>query len=98
MDPSEMAKKVSQTQTDVSDIKATLRQMMTRLNRQALVIQALKDLLLAASPTAESDFLARLAQHTQAAVDSGEGRVCGKCGKAMSPKHTRCIYCGEARP
>src|SRR5271154_5165027 len=98
MDPSEMAKRVAQTQTDLADIKATLRQLVTRLDRQALVIRTLKDMFLAGNAAAETDFLARLAQHTQAAVDSGDGRVCGKCGKAMSPKHNRCIYCGEARP
>ena len=98
MDPSEMAKRVSLAQTDLGDIKATLRQIMTRLDRQALVIQTLKDMLLAGSTDAESDFLARLAKLTQAALEKGEAKVCGKCGKAMSPKHSRCIYCGEPRP
>ena len=98
MDPSEMAKRVSQAQTDLTDIKATLRQLMTRLDRQALVIQTLKEMLLGGSADAESDFLTRLAKLTQAAVDKGGGKVCGKCGKAMSLKHTRCMYCGEPRP
>lgn len=98
MDPSEMAKRVSQAQTDLTDMKAMLRQLTTRLDRQALVIQTLKDMLLAGRADGENDFLARLAKLTQAAVEKGEGKVCGKCGKAMSLKHTRCMYCGEPRP
>ena len=98
MDPSEMAKRVSQTQTDLTDIKAMLRQITARLDRQALVIQTLKDMLLAGNAAAENDFLGRLAKLTQSVIEKGEGRVCGKCGKPMSPKHTRCIYCGEPRP
>ena len=27
-----------------------------------------------------------------------DDKTCRKCGKAMSAKHNRCIYCGEERP
>jgi hypothetical protein len=72
---------------------------MERVDRQALVIQVLKDLLLANSGCGEDVFLDRLAQvvEKRAAEDKG-GKVCVKCGKPMSAKHNRCMYCGELRP
>jgi ribosomal protein L40E len=95
MDLNEILRKASQSQNEVVEIKATVRQLLERVDRQALVIQVLKEMLLAGSAAAEDDFLARLAQ---AAAQKADDKVCRKCGKPMSPKHSRCMYCGEARP
>jgi hypothetical protein len=96
MDLEEIARKASQSHNDLADLKTTVRQLMVRLDRQALVIGVLKEMLLAGSAAAEDDFLARLAQ--AAVKKEADDKVCGKCGKPMSPKHSRCMYCGEARP
>jgi hypothetical protein len=95
MDLDEIERKASQSQHELTEIKATVRQLVERVDRQALVIGVLKEMRLAGSAAAEDDFLARLAQ---AVVRKAEDKVCGKCGKPMSPKHNRCMYCGEARP
>jgi hypothetical protein len=96
MDPIELARKTAQTQSDLAELKATVRQLQVRVDRQALVLQVLKEMLLAGRAAAEDDFLARLEQ--LAAAQKVEDKVCGKCGKPMSARHNRCMYCGEARP
>ena len=61
-------------------------------------VQVLKDMLLAVGGYAEDEYLARLAQAVKKrAAEDAEGKVCVKCGKPMSPKHSRCMYCGEPR-
>ena len=95
MDLNEIERKASQSHTEVAELKAALRQLQARVDRHALVIGVLKDMVLSGDGAAEDDFLDRL---EQAAAQKTDGKGCRKCGKAMSPKHSRCIYCGEARP
>jgi hypothetical protein len=95
----EIVRKTSQTQTGVVEIKAALRQLEERVDRQAIVIRLLKDMLLAVSGTNQDEFLARLAQAVEKqAAENANPKSCEKCGKPMSPKQSRCIYCGESRP
>ena len=95
MDLNEIARNASQSHTEVAELQIVVRQLQARVERHALVIQVLKDILLAGGKAAEDDFLNRL---EQAAAQKTDARICRKCGKAMSLKHNRCIYCGEARP
>ena len=91
----EIERKVSQTGGEVTELCAAVRQLLARLDRHALVIQVLKDMLLTScGESAEDEFLKRL---EQVAAQKAAGNACRKCGKAMSAKHNRCIYCGEAR-
>jgi uncharacterized OB-fold protein len=77
------------------ELKAAVRQLQTRLDRHALVIGVLKDMLLSRSEGSQDEFLQRL---ERAVAEKDDGRTCRKCGKAMSAKHKRCMYCGEERP
>ena len=95
MDLNEIEKKVSQGGSELTELKAAVRQLLARVDRHALVIQALKDMLLSRGEFSEDEFLERL-EH--AAAQKAAGRTCRKCGKAMSAKHNRCMYCGEERP
>ncbi len=95
MDLNKIESKVSQSDTELTELKATVRQLIARVDRHALVIQVLKDMLLARNAFTVEEFLDRL---EQANAEKPDARTCRKCGKAMSAKHTRCIYCGEARP
>ena len=95
MDLNEIARKATESHTEVSELQIAVRQLLARVDRHALVIQVLKDMLLSGNPSAEDDFLNRL---EQAAAQKADGKTCRKCGKAMSPRHNRCMYCGEARP
>jgi hypothetical protein len=99
MDSREIARKMSQNQSELAEMKTSLRQLVERVDRQVLVIQVLKDMLLGVSGCSEDQYLARLAHAAEkrATEEAGE-KVCGKCGKPISPKHSRCMYCGEPRP
>jgi hypothetical protein len=95
MDDRETERKLSQTDSEVTELKATVRQLLARVDRHAVVIQVLKDMLSSRGDLAEDEFLDRV---EQVAAKRAEAKACRKCGRAMSPKHSRCIYCGEARP
>ena len=95
MDLNEIEKKVSQSGGELTELKDAVKQLLARVDRHALVIQVLKDILLSRGEFSEDEFLDRL-EH--AAAQKAEGRTCRKCGKAMSAKHKRCMYCGEERP
>jgi hypothetical protein len=83
------------SQSEVGELRSTLRQLQARIDRQALVILVLKEMLMAGIKPTETEFLERLAQ---VAAEKADSKTCQKCGKALNPKHNRCIYCGEARP
>lgn len=95
MDLNEIARTASQSQNQLVELQDAVRQLQARVDRHALVIQVLKDMLLSGAAPTEDAFLDRL---EQAAAQKPDGRTCRKCGRAMSPRHTRCMYCGEARP
>ena len=95
MDYDDIEKRVSQSGAELTELMAAVKQLLTRVDRHALVIQALKDMLLARGEFSEDEFLERL-EH--AVTQKKEGKTCRKCGKAMSAKHNHCMYCGEARP
>src|SRR5690348_5673846 len=95
MDYNEVEKKAVQSHSEVFELKATVRQLQSRVERQALVIKTLQDVLLAHAGLTEDQFLARL---QQAAAEKANSNGCRKCGKPMSPKHAKCMYCGEVRP
>ena len=95
MDLNEIEKKVSQSGGELTELKDAVKQLLARVDRHALVIQVLKDILLSRGEFSEDEFLDRL-EH--AAAQKAEGGSCRKCGKAMSAKHNRCMYCGEERP
>jgi hypothetical protein len=81
--------------SDIRELQAVVRWLQERVDRHALVIQVLKDMLLAGNTAAEGDFLDRL---ERAAAVKAAGKNCRKCGKAMNPKQSRCLYCGQDRP
>jgi hypothetical protein len=96
MDRNEIERKVTQSSGDLAELNAALGRLQARVDRHALVIGVLKDLLLARDEFTEDEFLQRLEQAiTRKKV---ERNACPRCGKAMSAKHNRCMYCGEGRP
>jgi hypothetical protein len=91
----EIERKVAQSGGELTELKAIVRQLQARVDRHALAIHVLEDMLLSRCDASEDEFLERL-EH--AVAQKADGRTCRKCGKAMSAKHTRCMYCGEERP
>jgi hypothetical protein len=95
MDLSDIEKKVAQSGGELTELYATVKQLLARVDRHAMVIQVLKDMVLSRSDSSEDEFLERL---ERAIAQKKEARTCRKCGKAMSAKLNRCMYCGEERP
>src|SRR5437764_361336 len=60
MDLNEIARNASQSHTEVAELQIVVRQLQAKVDRHALVIQVLKDMLLATGKAAEDDFLDRL--------------------------------------
>jgi hypothetical protein len=94
MTSDEVARQSRQNNSDLIEVQATLKQLTARADRHSLVIGVLKDMLLAQGGINEDEFLERL---EAAARQKADDRKCRQCGKAMNPKHNRCIYCGEQR-
>jgi len=95
MDFDAVQKKVSQSGSELVELHAAVRRLLSRVDRQSLVIQVLKDILLSKTGMSEEEFLERV---QRAVLQKADDKTCRKCGKAMSAKHSRCMYCGEPRP
>ncbi|MCI0701075.1 MAG: hypothetical protein L0241_08325 [Planctomycetia bacterium] len=95
MDFDDVEKKVAQSGSELVELHATVRQLQARVDRHSLVIQVLKEWLLSQGGFSEEEFLERL---QRAVAQKANDKNCRKCGKAMSAKHNRCMYCGEPRP
>ena len=95
MDFDEIESKVSQGSGELMELKLAFKQLQARVDRHALAIQALKSMLLSRDGFSEDEFLEHL-QH--AAAEKVEAKTCQKCGRALNPKHQRCMYCGAERP
>ena len=95
MDSDAVERKVSQSSSELVELRAAVRQLQARADRQALAIQVLKDMLLSQPGFREDEFLERL---QRAAAQKADDKDCRKCGKALNAKHSRCMYCGEQRP
>src|SRR5205807_10221384 len=67
--------------SDLVELRAAVRQLQARVDRHALVIQVLKDMLLSQAGFSEDGFLERLGH---AAAQKADDKTCRKCGKAMS--------------
>ena len=95
MDYNDIENKVVQGGSEITELKAAIKQLVGRVDRHALVIQVLKDMLLSQGELNEDEFFKRL---ERAAAQKADAKNCRKCGKALNAKHNRCIYCGEERP
>ena len=84
-----------QSQTGLFELKAEVRRLRERVERQAVVIRTLQAVLLEHAGMSADEFLDRL---RDAVADRAEANGCRQCGKPISPKHTKCMYCGTPRP
>jgi hypothetical protein len=95
MDYDDIERKVITSGGELTELKAAVKQLQARVDRHAVVVEVLKDMLLAQGQVSEVEFLKRV---QDAAAHKGEAKTCGKCGRPMGAKHNRCMYCGEERP
>ena len=78
-----------------------LRQLEEKIDKLALVCLSMWSLLLEKTELTEEDLMARVREiDLMDGVEDGKVtknvQKCAKCGRTMSPKHNRCLYCGAA--
>jgi len=73
-----------------------------RMHRMALVIEAMRELLQDAGHFQEAELMARMQaiDLRDGVADSRQGsgpteRLCGNCGRTVSSRLQRCLYCGS---
>jgi hypothetical protein len=95
MDFDEVEQKVAQSGSELVELYATVRQLQARVDRHSLVIGVLKEMLMSQGGFNEDVFAKCLERVVAQKADDNK---CRKCGKTLSAKHNRCMYCGEQRP
>jgi len=84
---------------DARDIKADLTE---RLDKLTLISMAMWELLQEKAGLTETDLMARI-KEIDLRDGQADGKVtrqiarCTKCDRVMSPRHSRCLYCGEEK-
>lgn len=81
---------------DINALRQLLVQMDRRIDKQAAVLKAVFDLVATKLGITERDLLEEVARIIRAKT-SEENRTCGKCGRSLGDKKTKCLYCGEER-
>lgn len=94
--------KASDAQVSARSNKREVGRLESRVDRLSLVCMAMWSLLQEKTGATEQDLLERVKE-----LDLRDGKPDGKitrtvsncpeCGRVMSPRHDRCIYCGAER-
>ncbi|MBS3734466.1 MAG: hypothetical protein KGY99_06015 [Phycisphaerae bacterium] len=83
--------------------QSDVRLLEERLDKLMLVNMALWDLIKDKTGLTDEELAAKVEQ-LDLADGEADGKVsreltrCGRCGRAISPRHSRCMYCGTERP
>lgn len=78
-----------------------VRQLEDKLDKLTLVCMSMWSLLLERTDLTEQDLMQRV-KEIDMMDGTPDGKVtktvqkCGKCGRTMSPKHNKCLYCGAS--
>lgn len=87
-------------ETEALEAQDGVRHLQDRVDRLVLLNQALWAIVRDATGVSDEE-LARRVQEIDAADGTVDGRVtlhpsqaCGKCGRAISHKHQKCLFCG----
>jgi hypothetical protein len=79
--------------------RSALEELSDRIDKLSLVCLSMWSLLLEHTELTEEDLMRRVREiDLQDGVADGKVtrqiQKCGKCGRTMSPKHNKCLYCG----
>ena len=94
--------KVLRSSAKVTASNRLVQDLEDRLDKLLLVNMAMWELLKARTELTEEDLLGKVQE-----IDLRDGRAdgkvsktvaeCPKCGRTMSPRHKKCLYCGASR-
>ncbi len=91
------------TAAKIGDVSAAVRELAARLDRLTLICHAMWLLLQEQTGLSDEALIERIKE-----VDLTDGRLdgkvarppatCPKCGRTLSPRHWKCIWCGAEKP
>jgi hypothetical protein len=93
---SEISDALLEGRHELTDIRDILRQLEKRVAKQSLILHAIFHLFSEKQSITEEDLLNKVTQ----LIDEKKGpspKTCAKCDRVLSPKHDKCLYCGEFR-
>jgi len=92
----------SSARAKIGDVATYVRHIEERLDKLALVCRAMWSFLREATELTDQDLIERVKE-----IDLSDGKLdgkvrkpiakCPKCGRVMSSRHSRCIWCGAER-
>jgi hypothetical protein len=93
----EKARQLDEARGDVAKLRDAVADLQRQLDGQAALVRALFALLRETHGLTE----AQLLDHFRRAVDeraAGPAKLCTACGRPVSLRHQRCLYCGADQP
>src|SRR5262245_27915809 len=81
-------------QVDVTALQMEIKTLQKRLDKQTVLLRALAVLLSKRAEVTEKELLECYRRCEQERADAGT-RVCTACGRTISQRHNRCLYCEE---
>jgi ribosomal protein S27AE len=99
--------RANSAQSSARSAQDEVRYLEQRVERLAMICQAMWTLLQQQTSLGEQDLFQRLselqAQNDQAnqaePANTNEQRPqCPNCGRTFNPRHDKCLYCGTAKP
>lgn len=98
----ETTREASRASSQATRAKIDVRELEDRLDKLTLICNAMWTLIQEATDLTEDDLFARV-QDLDLRDGVLDGKVtksvseCGKCGRKMSSRHTKCLYCGAPK-
>ena len=87
--------RVSDAHRDISSLQKTIDDLQRRVEKQAILLRALFLLLRDSAGLTEKRLLDRFRQ-CEADRANAPTKRCSGCGRPVSLRHNRCLYCDEA--
>jgi len=88
-------RKLDEARGEIATLRDAVVELQRRAEKQALLLRALFALLSERQGPTEAELLDRFRQ-VEAEKAGAPAKLCSRCGRPVSLKHNRCLYCGEA--
>jgi hypothetical protein len=93
----EQARQLDEARGDVAKLREAFADLQKQLDGQRALIRALFDLLREGHGLTEAQLLDHF-RRVVAARAAAPPKVCSACGRPVSLRHQRCLYCGADQP